>query len=343
MIKNRVIIFIFLVFLNSCTITESKYKTSNEMKILKDILHSVSTNPIYTREQMLHNSSKKNTRDYVYKFKYNKLKNYESKNTILDNVYFKVFKNKENKDLSKTKLIYFIHGGAFYNPLVKRYPETMDYILNKLDNKPDVYMIDYSVYPAKFPDSHNDVLKGYLELLKLGYLPKNIIFIGDSSGGHLIVSNIHKMISENITLPYALILLSPWLDIQNKGESRILNLTNDIYLGNTYSNEKIDKEIENPYYFKESNEESIFVNPLNGKFDKFPYTYIQVDKTELLYSDSKDLNDKLLKDGAKTKMDVFYGTFHNFQFRNKNIPETKEALSKIINQIDLIFREKNDE
>lgn len=334
--KKNSLVALLLIFITSCTITDQKYETSTSMSFLRNALHSVSTNPIIPRIDLLKMSAKlKGLANYA-----TKQPNYVFSKQKIDGLDFSIFKNENNKDLSKTKVIYLMHGGAFFTPLLKEYYNTFEYILSKMSVKPDIYMIDYDVYPAKYPVAHDQAYQGYFALLNMGYKAENIVFMGDSAGGHLSVSLALKLKDEKKQLPKAIVLFSPWLDILNEGSSRITNLTTDPLLGNTYMYQELEPEIKDPYYFKGSDKQNPYVNPIKGDFKNFPYTYIQSDKVEILYSDAKTLNEKINEAGGSSKFDEFSGNFHDFQIFGPQIPEVKNALDKVSLELDKILGEK---
>ena len=70
-----------------------------------------------------------------------------------------------------------------------------------------------------FPAALLDALAGYLYLIKLGFSEENIILVGDSAGGNLVLALVRYLLSnkeqhpELPKIPGSLILLSPWTDL----------------------------------------------------------------------------------------------------------------------------------
>lgn len=333
--KNKISLIIMLILLSSCTIYSNKYKVSDEMNLIRNILGNISRNQFISKTKIIKLS------DIYANIKTDvkiEDKNYKYENIKLENgLKFEIFKN-NNSD----KVIYLLHGGAFYSPIINEYRTFSANLINNLSEKPSIYILEYSTYPNKYPSAHNETFEGYKYLLDLGYKSENIIVFGDSAGGHLAVSLIHRLNENKIKIPKALVLYSPWLDIDNSVSTRKYNINTDILLGNDVNNKELDIEISDPYYFKEVNKDSIYVNPLKGDFSNFPYVYVQAEKTELLLGDTLHLIEKLKKENKKNTVeyDIYYGNFHDFQIIAQITDESKKAISDTINIINKIYGEK---
>lgn len=326
--------FFLILLLVSCTISTTKHEISREMATLKMVLQSISRNPFIKRKDLLETFNKfSNIR--LYNLPKNSI--YEYREEILNDTKFYIFENKKSD-----KVIYLLHGGAFFTGLFDIYKEVMNYIGENSKYHPSIYMIDYSVYPNKYPKAHNEVYEGYKYILEK-YKNKDIIILGDSAGGHLAVSLVHKLRDKNISLPKGLILFSPWLDIENKVFSRKSNIHKDILIGNDYPDNQITEEVLNPSYFENADRNDKYVTPLNGNFKDFPYVYYQVDNTEMLLGDSLLLEKNIKKyDENRVSGDIFEGRLHDFQIFGKYTKEGMEALDLATKKIDEFYEIGNE-
>ena len=74
-----------------------------------------------------------------------------------------------------------------------------------------------SVFP--FPAALIDALAGYRYLIKLGFSEENIVLVGDSAGGNLVLALVRYLLSnkerqqELPKIPGSIVLLSPWTDL----------------------------------------------------------------------------------------------------------------------------------
>ena len=111
----------------------------------------------------------------------------------------------------REKKIIYLHGGAFCEPPLL--PHFM--LCDKVSSHTD-YEIIFPVYKKApdytFKDTFDYLEKLYRELIDKTD-SKNIVFMGDSSGGGLALSFCEYIKSVNLPQPLRMILLSPWTDV----------------------------------------------------------------------------------------------------------------------------------
>ena len=116
-------------------------------------------------------------------------------------------------DISKNSIILHIHGGGFIT-LSPLYHENY---IRKIVNKTGVatLSVDYRLSPEySFPSALDDVYQVYNWLIEngendLNLKIKNIILLGDSAGGNLILSLVYILLIKGIKLPNLIILAYP--------------------------------------------------------------------------------------------------------------------------------------
>ncbi|PYH77445.1 alpha/beta-hydrolase [Aspergillus uvarum CBS 121591] len=90
------------------------------------------------------------------------------------------------------KVILFFHGGGYVLPLSDGHLDWMAHVRKsclKASLKVGVCILEYSLIPGhRYPTQLRQALMGLQHLLDHGYEPSDIIFGGDSAGGHLSLS-----------------------------------------------------------------------------------------------------------------------------------------------------------
>lgn len=229
------------------------------------------------------------------------------------------------------KVIVYIHGGAYTF-------FTADVTLLSSVPLADasglrIISIDYTLAPqAKFTQITDEVLKFYQALLN-EYKAGNIAIYGDSAGGGLAAGAVLKMRNQNIELPGAIVLWSPWADIDQIGDTYFTlkdndpNLVFDDFLENCALAYAPRKEWKNPY-----------VSPVYGDYSKdFPPTLIQVGGKEIFLSNSIRMYRALNENNKEVVLDVYEGMWHVWQ-GYYNIRESKIAVK---NTKKFIFKHLN--
>lgn len=87
------------------------------------------------------------------------------------------------------------------------------------------FSLNYSLAPeAVFPTQQNEAVAAYKYLTdKLVIDPSKIIVYGESAGGHLTVALLDRLYSENLPCPGGAMLVAPWANMLNSGESFVRN------------------------------------------------------------------------------------------------------------------------
>lgn len=222
------------------------------------------------------------------------------------------------------QVILHCHGGG-YSTGSSLYARTLTTKL-AMATSMEVLSFDYRLAPEHpAPAALEDALKVWDYLMLLGYGARDIIITGDSAGGNLALTLVLKLMEQKRLLPRGLVLMSPWTDLTNSGESFTEKKDVDPVLDEAYINRMIqayagDRDLTDP-----------FISPLFADFEGFPPTYIQVGTNEILYSDSKRLKQRMREAGVTVKMDAFEGMWHVFQM--SPFKTAYEAMDKCVDFI----------
>ena len=126
---------------------------------------------------------------------------------------------------SPVKLILYCHGGGHVSMNNTTHRTITQALANKLDCS--IFLPNYRLAPQnQFPSAVEDVLAAYLALTGLQasdcnvrleqtettYSPSEIIFVGDSAGGALIMQLLKCIKGLGLPMPARAVLLSPFLD-----------------------------------------------------------------------------------------------------------------------------------
>ena len=189
-----------------------------------------------------------------------------------------------------------------------------------------VISVDYTVAPtAQFQQITDEVIAVVEGLFKEGYMPADLFFYGDSSGGGLAAGAILKMRDQGLGLPAAAVLVSPWVDLTQAGDTEFtLRNAEPNYLYEKHSIKAAGA------YADPEDQKHPYASPVYGDFSKgFPPTLIQGGTKEILLSGFIRLYQALDIAGQTVKLDLYEGMPHNFASRIPDAPESKLARGKI--------------
>lgn len=185
----------------------------------------------------------------------------------------------------------------------------------------EVVSIDYTVAPrGNWERQTQEVLSVYRALIEQGHMPARMGVFGDSAGGGLCCGSILRMRDEGLPLPGALVLLSPWCDVGDHGDSRMTLAASDPML--TLEELGVCARA----YAPPSHHRHPYVSPVYGDYSKaFPPTLIQCGTRELLLSDSVRQYRALRACGKEAVLDLYEGMAHGYHTFTPDAPEVRET------------------
>lgn len=222
-----------------------------------------------------------------------------------------------------------LHGGGYIGKMRNIY-RSFAKCYSDMRGGMKVLTIDYRVAPRHpYPAALNDAVTAYKFLLQLGYEGSQIFVAGDSAGGGLGLALAQYLRDNDMPVPKALILMSPWTDLTASGESYEKNYKSDPLFGNTR-----DSMIYNGEYVGTHEPDEPYISPLFGKFEGLPPMLFQVGSIEMLLSDSVDAAKKAVEAGCKADITVYEGMFHVFQMGLDRMAESQKAWDEVKEYIE---------
>jgi monoterpene epsilon-lactone hydrolase len=225
-------------------------------------------------------------------------------------------------DAERDTAILYFHGGGLVVGSVKAHRSIVAKFVN--GSGISALVFDYSLAPEHpFPEGLNDSLAAYNYLLARGIKPSNIIFAGDSGGGNLCLAALLGLKDKGIPLPAAAVLLSPWTDLKNTGESLTTNAELDTLCW------KDAQEIFAEYYTGNNDPCLPLISPLYGDLVGLPPLLIYAGSDELLRDDSTRFAAKAEDAGVDVTLRIGEGLFHCYPACSPLFPEAKKAMEEI--------------
>lgn len=188
-----------------------------------------------------------------------------------------------------------------------------------------VISVDYTNPPAIKHDQIIDQVRIVLQaLLMQGYTMNDIGIYGDSAGGALAAGSVLLMRDQGLGMPAVVVLISPWSDITESGDTYHTLKGKDpiIAYGNSLDDASLAyapvEEHKNPY-----------ISPVYADYTKgFPPTLIQGGTKEIFLSNFVRHYQALDQAGIPVKLDLYEGMWHVFQEINYDLPESAIAHRK---------------
>jgi acetyl esterase/lipase len=175
------------------------------------------------------------------------------------------------------------------------------------------------IHPAQVDDA-TDVYQWLIEEHEID--PAHVAFAGDSSGGGLAMSVQLRARERGLRLPAAALLMSPWVDMEQAGESYRSNWATE-----TFFYKEVVDGLADTFLGTEGDPTDPLASPIQADLHGLAPLFIQVGGDETLLDDSRALAERAIGAGVETKLEVFAGQQHTFQMAAGRSVEADEAIA----------------
>ena len=227
------------------------------------------------------------------------------------------------------RVLLYLHGGAY----VIGGPGSHRKLASQLGHatRRAVFFVDYRLAPEHpFPAALDDAIAAYRWLLDHGHAAEHIVLAGDSAGGGLALAAALSLHGRKISLPAALVLISPWTDLTLSGESHTTKAAADPMLSAAWLADSARR------YANGHPLQTPLLSPLFGSLAGLPPMLIQVGSEEILLSDAERLAQRAQAAGTQVTLTRFDGLWHDFQVHAGMLPDADRALAQIGEYVDAV-------
>jgi acetyl esterase/lipase len=187
----------------------------------------------------------------------------------------------------------------------------------------EVVSVDYTLAPRGNWHTATDQVNSVYSDVLTRRRPDQVGLFGDSAGGGLVAGTVLKMRDQQVPLPGALYLLSPWADITDAGDTCQTLAAADPSLEATSLKWGADA------YASVADQKHPYVSPVYGDYTKpFPPALIQGGTREIFVSHFVRLYQAIRGGGHEAVLDLYEGMPHVFQALAPKIPETTVAMQR---------------
>ncbi|MPY94849.1 MAG: alpha/beta hydrolase fold domain-containing protein [Acidimicrobiia bacterium] len=224
---------------------------------------------------------------------------------------------------AQDRVMLFAHGGGFVTNGMCSHRKMAGHLAKAAGVRGLV--IEYRRAPEHpYPAQLEDGITAYRWLLGQGIEAGHIFTAGDSAGGNLATTLPLKARAEGLPLPAAIVALSPWYDMEAKGETLVSNAATDalvrpglaegmtaMFLGETGS-------MSDP-----------LANPLYADMAGMPPIFLTAGSWEALQDNADRMAAIARSAGVDTTLEIVPGMQHVFTFQAGRSPEADQTIATI--------------
>jgi acetyl esterase/lipase len=202
-------------------------------------------------------------------------------------------------------VVLYCHGGGFCVGSADGRRKLGGHIAKHL--RALVVIMDYRLAPEHpFPAALEDSVAVYRTLRAEQSGKGRILMAGDSAGGNLAIATALKLRDLGEPLPAGIIALSPWLDMENLGETLETNCSTDTLVNRAMLEGMIAT------YLAGASPTNPLANPLKADLAGLPPVYVNAGSSEALLSDTTRFAEAAKAAGVAVTVSIVDGMQHVF-------------------------------
>lgn len=223
---------------------------------------------------------------------------------------------------TRDKTILFLHGGGYQIGSARSHHNVMARLSEQTGSQ--VLGVEYRLAPEhRFPAPLEDALAVYRALLRSGVAASDIALCGDSAGGGLAVAMAATLCEQKLPLPAAIVAMSPWADMQARGETYETHADRD-----PVTQRKLIRLMARSYLGPDANPCDPLASPVHADLEGLPPLLIQVGAREVLLADAHQLAARAKECGVEVHLKIWPDMIHTFQLFTGRLDEADEAIGQ---------------
>jgi acetyl esterase/lipase len=186
-----------------------------------------------------------------------------------------------------------------------------------------ILLIEHRLAPEDpYPAALEDEIAAYRWLLEQGFLPENLMIVGESAGGGLCLATLLALRDLGLPLPSAAVAISPWTDLTLSGESHLTKRK-------VCMSPQGMSTVCVTYYVGSQDPRHPWISPLFGDLKGLPPILISVGDADTLFSDSTRFAEKAQIAGVDLTLSIGENQMHCYPLLAPLFPEATRAMQEI--------------
>jgi epsilon-lactone hydrolase len=223
-----------------------------------------------------------------------------------------------------SKVLLYMHGGGFAVGSAASHRKLAAHVAKSLGVTS--FVLDYRRAPEHpHPAQVEDGVAVFTALTERGIAPADITTIGDSAGGNLAIAIPLALREQGLPQPGRVIAFSPWLDMENAGETLKTNAATDALVTEAL----LEGMIAGVLAGDQIDPKTPLANPLYADFAGFPRLYLNAGGAETLMDNATRVAEKAEAAGVEVTLTIVDGMQHVFPFLAGNAPEADVEIAAL--------------
>ncbi|MGC0369299.1 alpha/beta hydrolase fold domain-containing protein [Microbacterium sp. SLBN-111] len=207
-------------------------------------------------------------------------------------------------EADRDRILLVLHGGGFALGSSASHRKMAGHLAKAA--RSSAFVADFRLAPEHpYPAQLDDADAVIDALLADGYAAEAITPVGDSAGASIAIATVLRRLQRGAALPGRVATISPWVDMENSGETIETNDATDFLIAREGLQGNIDR-----YLSGGASPTDPLVNPLYADFTGFPPLFITASDAESLYADAVRLAERAAGFGVDVTFETVSGEQH---------------------------------
>jgi monoterpene epsilon-lactone hydrolase len=222
-------------------------------------------------------------------------------------------------EINSDYVLFYIHGG-FVSPLYNPTRYLAGYLARMTGMR--ALLVEFRLAPEHpYPAAIEDCVTAYHWLISEGgFLPKQVIFVGESAGGNLAITTMLSLRDARNPLPRGAVLISPVVDFEGTGS---FFTQNDPMADADFVMRQLNA------YRGGADPHNPLISPIQADLQDLPPLFIQVGAKEILLSGVEVFALRAKKAGVPTILEIWPEMWHYWHIFVPSLPEAQQAMQSI--------------
>jgi monoterpene epsilon-lactone hydrolase len=223
-----------------------------------------------------------------------------------------------------SKVLLYTHGGGFAVGSAASHRKLAAHVAKALGVT--AFVLDYRRAPEHpHPAQVEDGVAVFTALTGRGIAPADITTIGDSAGGNLAVAIALALREQGRPMPGGVVAFSPWLDMENRGETLVTNDATDALITVPLLEGMIAGVLDGGAI----DPRTPLANPLHADLSGLPRLYVNAGAVESLVDNATRLAERARAAGVDVTVSVVDGMQHVFPCLAGNADEADTEIAAL--------------
>lgn len=221
-----------------------------------------------------------------------------------------------------SRVVLYLHGGGYGVGSARSHRALAQRIA--FEARARVVVPDYRLAPEHvFPAAVEDAVASYRWLVDSGIAPERIAVAGDSAGAGLALALLVSLRDAGAPLPACAVLLSPYADLECRGESYetlaaadpIVSRAMGLGMGRAYIG---DRDPRDP-----------LASPVHAALHGLPPLLVQVGSREVVLDDARLIERRAREAGVHVRLDAWPGMVHAWHLYASVLEDARRAIEDV--------------